>query len=402
MAYFIRINETCFKVPHRLVVGRGEPFTILNDDRSVARSHLLILKKRNKYYVKDLETESGSFIDGKKIKPKRLVEVKPDVPVKIGNSEVVILSAQPAGSFVEIKGNSLKVQTSELHYPFIITSILFGFALMNVFSEWKNGKSFPFLILFFFGQLVFVGIMGFLTSKFIKFMKSMSPNILVNDVFFSEEGFTVHYADGGNMTFKTNKIESWNLGSNLIEVNMYGEKHILASNKEQLQIFEIFFSKHLKNKKITVKRSLAGVYGLLACVCFIVLAMESTSFFQLGITACGVLVMGCVAMLIKPELRNYWIIPVNRNFSASKQVKSIVFAGVFAVYSAHLIIDYKGLVENLAACTSKDPVACKELNMYGVIANRLEISNETAKFACEKGNAVACRLKPKRSVASEE
>lgn len=402
MAYFIRVNETNFKVPHRLIIGRGEPFSILNDDRSVARSHLLILKKKNKYFVKDLNTESGSMIDGKKIKTKKLIEVKPDVPVKIGNSEVVILSAQLTENFIEIKGNSLKVRTSDFNYTYILSFLFIIFAFMNVHSSWKEGKSAGFLVFLFFAQLVFMGIMGFLISKWIKLIKSMTPNQILNDVFFSDEGFTVHYGEGGNMTFKTDKIQAWSLGNHLIEVKMYGEKHILAPTAQQLRTFETFFNKHLKHKKVIEARSPASAYGFLICMGIMIFSTENPSLFQLGIAAAGILVMASAAMLAKPELRKYWVIPANRNFSPSKQSKSIIFSGLFALFCAHMMISNKDLIANYEACSGRNAKSCLEINFHDLKYVDLKADQELYAFACEQGNSTACYYKSQRDVASEE
>lgn len=402
MAYFIRINETNFKVPHRLIIGRGEPFTVLNDDRSIARSHLLIIRKNNKFYVKDLNTESGSFIEGKKIKTKKLIEVKPDVPVKIGSSEVVILTAQPAGDFVEIKGNSLKVRASDFNFNYILSFLIIIFAFINVHSSWKEGRSIPFLLFLFIAQLAFMGGMGFLISKWIKFLQSMSPNQIINDVFFSDDGFTVHYGEGGNMTFKTEKIESWILGRNLIEVRMYGENHILMPTKEQVRIFEIFFNKHLKHKKNIQTRSFGSAYCYVVCLLVMFFATENPSWFQFGIAAAGMLTMASVAMLVKPDLRKYWVIPANRNFSPSKQLKSIIFSGAFAVYCAHLMISDKNLIANVESCTARNAESCKEINFYDAKFLKLKIEKGVYAYACEQGNSTACQIGNKRDIASEE
>ncbi len=402
MAYFIKINECFFKVPNRLIVGRGEPFTTLNDDRSVARSHLLLLQKNKKFYVKDLGTDSGSMINGSKIKSRKLIEVKPDIPVKIGDSELVILSVQPTCEFVEIKGNSLKVNTSDFNYSYIITALFAVFTLMNVYDLWKEGKTLGFLIFMFFAQLAFIGLMVFLISKWLNFIKSMSANLVMKDAFFSDEGFTVHYKDGGNMTFKTDKIEAWSLGNHLIEVKIYGEKYILAPTKEQLRTIEVYFNKHLRSKKTIVVQSPASAYAILLCLGLVMVSLGFHVMFQLGVTAAGLLIMTSIAMLAKPELRKHWVIPANRNFTPEKQLKSIIFMGLFSLYSAHLMIDHKDLVAKIEACSGRTPSTCKELDFDEVYQNDLKVNQETLVYACEQGNQSACGLKTNRSVASEK
>jgi 3',5'-cyclic-nucleotide phosphodiesterase len=73
---------------HNLVVYAGR--SIHNDiqikDKFVSRRHLKINKKAGKYFVKDLHSKNGTFIDGKQSSPGIEVEVGHGIPIVVGMS----------------------------------------------------------------------------------------------------------------------------------------------------------------------------------------------------------------------------------------------------------------------------------------------------------------------------
>ena len=48
-------------------VGRSAHNTIKMSDKAVSRRHLKILMRGNRYFIKDLESENGTFISGKEV-----------------------------------------------------------------------------------------------------------------------------------------------------------------------------------------------------------------------------------------------------------------------------------------------------------------------------------------------
>ena len=65
-------------------VGRSPDNDIQIKDSSISRNHLKILRKNNKYFIEDLRTTNGTFINGKRVSPGRAFEVKDGLPVIIG------------------------------------------------------------------------------------------------------------------------------------------------------------------------------------------------------------------------------------------------------------------------------------------------------------------------------
>ncbi|MBW2063826.1 MAG: FHA domain-containing protein [Deltaproteobacteria bacterium] len=71
-------------------IGRSPDNNITIDEPAVSRRHLRIARKGKKYYVRDLNSKNGTFINGERIPPNEDVEI--DIGVAIGISKKVIVS----------------------------------------------------------------------------------------------------------------------------------------------------------------------------------------------------------------------------------------------------------------------------------------------------------------------
>jgi len=78
-----------------IVIGRSPENDIQIKDSSISRSHLKVLRKKRRYFVEDLRTTNGTFINGKRLEPGKAVEVKEGLPVVIGR---VLISLGKASS----------------------------------------------------------------------------------------------------------------------------------------------------------------------------------------------------------------------------------------------------------------------------------------------------------------
>jgi len=81
-------------------IGRSPQNDIQLKDETVSRRHLRILKKSERYFLTDLGSQNGTFVDGKCLTPGIEVEVRKDVPIAVGMTIIgigdeVCLHTQP-------------------------------------------------------------------------------------------------------------------------------------------------------------------------------------------------------------------------------------------------------------------------------------------------------------------
>jgi len=76
-------------------IGRAPENDVQVKDKSVSRVHLNIAKTGSKYFITDLDSKNGTFIDGVRIAPGREYEVKEGMPVAIGKTFFSLGKAYP-------------------------------------------------------------------------------------------------------------------------------------------------------------------------------------------------------------------------------------------------------------------------------------------------------------------
>lgn len=67
------------------LIGRGSDNSIRINEKSVSRMHVKVLRENDKYYIEDLKSRNGTWINGNAIDAGRRVEVQQGVPVALGN-----------------------------------------------------------------------------------------------------------------------------------------------------------------------------------------------------------------------------------------------------------------------------------------------------------------------------
>jgi Nif-specific regulatory protein len=73
-----------------IYIGRSPNNSIQMKDSAISRRHLKIRKRDNQFFVKDLRTKNGSYVNGMQIKSDTEIEVNEGEPIVIGMSIICI------------------------------------------------------------------------------------------------------------------------------------------------------------------------------------------------------------------------------------------------------------------------------------------------------------------------
>ena len=73
-----------------IYIGRDQENDIQIDDKYISRKHLKLQRKGNKYFIQDLNTKNGTFVNGKQISPKELFELGEGHTIVIGMSVICL------------------------------------------------------------------------------------------------------------------------------------------------------------------------------------------------------------------------------------------------------------------------------------------------------------------------
>lgn len=69
-----------------MIAGRGAGTDIRINDKHVSRRHLRITRKSSSYFIEDLRSTNGTFVDGRMIEPGKSVELDLGTPVRMGDT----------------------------------------------------------------------------------------------------------------------------------------------------------------------------------------------------------------------------------------------------------------------------------------------------------------------------
>ena len=72
----------------RITIGRISANNIIIDDNMVSRRHAVIQKIRNSYFLIDLNSKNGSFVNGKQVPPDKYIRLRGNDLIKIGRTEL--------------------------------------------------------------------------------------------------------------------------------------------------------------------------------------------------------------------------------------------------------------------------------------------------------------------------
>lgn len=85
-----RLDSLNFKMQEYYVIegdislGRSSKNDVVIKDKFVSKNHLLICEKNQRYYLEDLGSANGTFLNGVKIDPNELIELQNNDKIGVG------------------------------------------------------------------------------------------------------------------------------------------------------------------------------------------------------------------------------------------------------------------------------------------------------------------------------
>ena len=100
-------NQSFELVGSSVNIGRSEENDIQISDMSVSRTHINIMENNGRFFVKDLNSQNGTYLNGIRIAPDEYHEVKENYPIVIGMTLICLGKPSPdqIRSFLGSLGN---------------------------------------------------------------------------------------------------------------------------------------------------------------------------------------------------------------------------------------------------------------------------------------------------------
>jgi pSer/pThr/pTyr-binding forkhead associated (FHA) protein len=73
----------------KITLGRSEKSDIFINDELVSRKHAVIKKEDENYFIRDLKSKNGTYINGAMIMPEEFIGIQEGDIIKVGRTEIV-------------------------------------------------------------------------------------------------------------------------------------------------------------------------------------------------------------------------------------------------------------------------------------------------------------------------
>lgn len=398
MSIYIQISDKNYKVPNKITIGRGEPFTQFKDNREVARAHLIIARDKKGIYVKDLGSEIGLNINGSKVKPKKYIRVAYSDQIEFAGERLVFLEAAPASFIIVNKFEARPgfwTPQKLFHYLsafFLLVCGLVGFKLGNIYVGLGIGAS----------MAVFNYIVGYFSLMLVKKMANME---FLTSITYSEDGLTCHYKGGKSMTFNAKAVSLWSTTFNgygrVLSIQAYGQFHNMQLDKGTKGAID-HLEKVLPGKRRKTSKLQFVLGGTIFAVTFTAFELSSSwysSNLQLAGQSMFVLLgLASLGTLASPKVLE---LVMGHQLPLAKQRITVILSAFVFLYVAYDFRNDAQLITSaeplITDCVAGKTESCQRIDF-------LALSNsgffEQVDTACTKGIERACQYSLKRAPAS--
>lgn len=130
MTFLVKILGKTVKIENEIIIGRGAPFENLNDHKDIARAHTQIKEEKQRLWIKALDEEKPTIVNGQKLKPHKYVAISTKDKIQLGDTPLEIMKGITASHIERIE----RFTNFEQHkYPFYkIWGIIFAFLFISI------------------------------------------------------------------------------------------------------------------------------------------------------------------------------------------------------------------------------------------------------------------------------
>ncbi len=395
MSTFVRFNGKNYKLPDALTLGRGEPFDI--SDQSLARAHARLLHKNGKWRIKDLGSDCGININGKKVNSGRFLNITPNDKILLGNIELEILEKNLELEYTEVRSftaNDLTDYASIIYFGLFLLAVVM--AVTGSTGEYSSD------LIFLICACLFLKVASILT----KMIRTVYfPMNVVLETNLTSEGVTFHFASNNNFSLKFKDVTKWHVVGKCFYIEAYKKNRIYLMGQGHQEL-ETLLRKRCDKKKSMVDPFLEKIALLpvgFVFTAWILLVFPESRFFHFighGIGIIGLL--GLVALFFSEHLRELLPIPTHISAKAQNAFLAVLIVSTMILQFTQIQNQYKitKLKKQLTTCLEKSD--CKKIN-FSLFAQKELPEPELDLLAkiCAEGNATACLKHSKRKPASK-
>lgn len=89
-ASYLIFNKKKVELVAKITIGRDTDNDVVVDNKLASRHHAMIQKIKDAYFIKDMGSTNGTFINGTTIPSDKYVKLRPGDKITIGNMNLVI------------------------------------------------------------------------------------------------------------------------------------------------------------------------------------------------------------------------------------------------------------------------------------------------------------------------
>ena len=89
-ASYLMINNKKVELVAKITIGRDTDNDVVIDNKLASRHHAMIQKIKDAYFLKDVGSTNGTFVNGRKLPADKYIKLQPGDKITIGNMNLVI------------------------------------------------------------------------------------------------------------------------------------------------------------------------------------------------------------------------------------------------------------------------------------------------------------------------